>query len=144
MDHSQENEQTLNETQQIKDVLLSASVTFLKTIFYFIVLPYKIWKASTLRLASFKGKALIKENEEFPVFTFLKINYDATIFFMAVIIIIAPIIGLFFTYDRASGLFTAISVYFLIIPLLSLFKEGLLMMLDIVKSLEIIKENTRK
>ena len=108
-----------------------AFFTWLKTVFYFIVLPYKIWKAATLRLAMFSDAAIVGDGEEFPVYTFNKVNLDASIFILGILAVPLAFVGVGFV------------IYFVIIPVLSFFKEILTMSLVTVKRLEDIDRNTK-
>jgi len=123
----------------LKDAMLPAAIVWLKIVFYFIILPYKIWKAATLRLASLRNKTLVRDNEEFPVYTFFKINYDASIFSTGILSVIVLILGIFWH----ELVFVAIGLY-VIIPLISFLKEVITISLGIIKRLEAIEENTRK
>jgi membrane protein insertase Oxa1/YidC/SpoIIIJ len=131
------NETQTNTTTEVEMELVEAMkrafFTWLKTIFYFIVLPYKIWKASTMRLAKLSGKEMITEKEEFPMYTFNLISTDAAIFMLGIISV--PLV-LFF----GAGLL----IYFFVIPAVSFIKEVITMSLVTVKKLEIIAENTKK
>ena len=53
-----------------------AFIAWLKIFLYFIILPFKIWKASTMRLAENSDTAIIKDDEEFPMYTFSKVSMD--------------------------------------------------------------------
>ena len=123
----------------LKDAMLPAAIVWLKIVFYFIILPYKIWKAATLRLASLRNKTLVRDNEEFPVYTFFKINYDASIFSTGILSVIVLILGIFWH----ELVFVAIGLY-VIIPLISFLKEVITISLGVIKRLEAIEENTRK
>lgn len=65
---------------------------FFKTLLYIIVLPYRIWKGSTIRLAGLSNQPMIKDEEEFPVSTFFKIVLDTVIMIIPVLAILLPII----------------------------------------------------
>jgi len=91
------------ENQQYKlipQALPRALWVFLKTLLYFLVLPYKIWKSSTLRLAEMSNNPLLSDKEQLPVYTISKIAYDALIVIMPVIGII---IGLFLLVTGEYG-----------------------------------------
>ena len=85
--------------------------------------------------------ALISDTEEFPMYTFIKIAYDTSIFFFGFLAVISPIVGLL--YVGIGGAFFGIGAYFGIL-LLSLLKEILTMSLGIIKRLESIDKNTKK
>lgn len=122
-----------NETEmKLVDAVQKAFFTWFKTVFYFIVLPYKIWKAATLRLAVLSDTAIVNEGEEFPVYTFNKVNLDATIYILGILAVPLAFIGVGFL------------IYFLIIPMLSFIKEIITMSLVTVKRLEDIDRNTKK
>jgi hypothetical protein len=141
----------------ISQALPKALFVFLKTVFYFIVLPYKVWKSSTLRLAHISNQPLLSDEEEFPIYTISKIIYDAVIVFLPILgLIIGVIVLLFGGYDYYyyydyynTGIVVwqiimpFIICYFLI-PLLSFIKEVLTITLSMVHSLKIIEKNTDK
>lgn len=122
----------MSENIELGQAVGKAFVTWLKTVFYFIVLPFKIWKASTLRLSAFADSAIVDDDEEFPVYTFNKINLDASIFILGILAVPTALVGVGF------------GIYFVMIPLLSFFKEVLTMSLVTVKRLEDIDHNTRR
>jgi len=149
----------MEEKQQyslISEALPKALFVFLKTLFYFIVLPYKIWKSSTLRLAHISNKPLLSDDEEFPIYTISKIAYDAVIVFLPVLGIVLGVFSLLFGgynsyyYDYYSTgmavwqvIFPLVVCYFLI-PLFSFIKEILTITLSMVHSLKKIEKNTEK
>ena len=150
----------MEEKQQyalISETLPKALFVVLKTLFYFIVLPYKIWKASTLRLAHISNDALLSDDEEFPVYTFAKIVYDAIIVILPILgiivgIIVATYVGAYYDYSYdgyRSGyglrgfIWSFLASYF-VIPFFSFIKEILTITLSMVHSLEKIEKNTEK
>lgn len=140
MSDIQENEP--KETDQtLQSALLPALIVWLKVIFYFFVLPFKIWKATTFRLENLAGKSLVSDQEEYPMYTFSKISYDATIFIFGILTILGSLIGLFAV--GISGAFSGIVFYFMI-PFISLFKEIITISLGVIKRLENIDANTKK
>ncbi len=150
----------MKEKQQyslISEALPRALFVFLKTLFYFIVLPYKIWKASTLRLAQISNQPLLSDEEEFPVYTIAKIGYDAFIVFLPILGLILGILfatfiggGYDYSYNTYSsgmgfrGFITAFLVSYFVIPLFSFIKEILTITLSMVHSLKEIEKNTEK
>ena len=82
----------------ISQALPRALFVFLKILFYFVVLPYKVWKASIIRLADISNKPLLRDEEEFPVYTIFKIAYDA-------VITILPILGIIFMFGYFLGFY---------------------------------------
>jgi hypothetical protein len=136
-----ENKETKVVEQTLSQAMLPALIVWLKTVFYFVVLPYKIWKSTTLRLATLSGTSLIEDGEEFPMYTFTKISYDTTIFMLGIFVVIVAIIGIF--AQPIAGVFAGLLPYF-IIPVISLLKEIITMSLGVIKRLEAIDHNTRK
>ncbi len=147
----------MEEKQQyslISEALPKALFVFLKTLFYFIVLPYKIWKSSTLRLAHISNQPLLSDDEEFPVYSIAKIGYDAFIVFLPILGIVIGVFSLLFGgynsyyYDPYySGFWSFVSsfvVCYFLIPLLSFIKEILTITLSMVRSLKKIEKNTEK
>lgn len=124
--------QTGNTEMGLGDAIGKAFFTWIKTVFYFIVLPYKIWKAATLRLAVLSDSAIVGSGEEFPVYTFNKVNLDATIFILGILAVPLAFVGVGFV------------IYLVLIPLLSFLKEIITMSLVTVKRLEDIDRNTKK
>ena len=153
-----------------------ALFTFFKTLLYIIVLPYRIWKGSTIRLAGLSNQPMIKDEEEFPVSTFFKIVLDAVIMILPVLAILLPIIvtGVFLSlpndyfgnfyysfinfdlsylfYERGQDEFDYYSLLqafvpflysYLVIPIISWFKELLTIFLEMIHRLEEIEKNTR-
>jgi len=147
----------MEEKQQyslISEALPKALFVFLKTLFYFIVLPYKIWKSSTLRLAHISNQPLLSDDEEFPVYTIAKIGYDAVIVFLPVLGIVLVVFSIFFGgynsyyyYSTGMAVFQGIMpfvVCYFLIPLFSFIKEILTITLSMVHSLKKIEKNTEK
>jgi len=151
----------MEEKQQyslISEALPKALFVFLKTLFYFIVLPYKIWKSSTLRLAHISNQPLLSDDEEFPVYSIAKIGYDAFIVFLPILGIVIGVFSLLFGgynsyyydpyYDPFySGFWSFVSsfvVCYFLIPLFSFIKEILTITLSMVRSLKKIEKNTEK
>lgn len=128
-------------SNELVGALLPALLVWLKTIFYFLVLPYKIWSSTTLRLASLSGTSLVNSDEEFPMYTFTKIAYDATVFIFGILTVLVSVIGLLTA--GAAGLFAGLGFYF-VIPIVSLLKEIITMSLGVIKRLEAIDKNTQK
>jgi len=153
-----------------------ALFTFFKTLLYIIVLPYRIWKGSTIRLAGLSNQPMIKDEEEFPVSTFFKIVLDTVIMILPVLAILLPIIvtGVFLSlpndyfgnfyysfinfdlsylfYERGQDEFDYYSLLppfiplfysYLVIPIISWFKELLTIFLEMIHRLEEIEKNTR-
>ena len=120
--------------ESLKAAIVPAFMTLLKTIVYFIILPYKIWKTTTIRLArsSANGGAIVRDGEQFPVYTFYRTSLDATIFFMGLLSVPLAFIGVGFM------------IYLFVIPTLSFFNEMLSMSLISTQSLVKIEENTKK
>jgi hypothetical protein len=138
----QNNETTTPEEEvSLVSALLPAFIVWLKLIFYFLVLPYKIWKATTLRLSDLAGKTLINDTEEYPMYTFTKISYDGIIFIFGFLTVLASVIGLFAM--GIEGVFIGFVYYFLIL-FISLLKEIITMSLGVIKRLESIDRNTQK
>tara|TARA_B100000953_G_C17833390_1_gene362601 strand:- start:49 stop:528 length:480 start_codon:yes stop_codon:yes gene_type:complete len=149
----------MEEKQQyslISEALPKALFVFLKILFYFIVLPYKIWKASTLRLAHISNDPLLNDEEEFPVYTIAKIGYDALIVFLPILGIVLGILlatmfggGYDYYYDQYStgmgfrSFITTFIVSYFVIPLFSFIKEILTITLSMVHSLKEIEKNTQ-
>ena len=137
-----ENQETTSVPEQpLGQAILPALLVWLKTVLYFIVLPYKIWKSTTLRLSALAGKTIIEDSEEYPMYTFTKISYDASIFILGLLAVLISIIGLFTA--GIMGAFAGIGAYF-VIPFISLLKEIITMSLGVIKRLEAIDKNTRK
>ena len=134
-------EDTTNVTKNssLKDAMLPAAIVWLKIMFYFIILPYKIWKASTLRLANLRNETIIRDNEEFPVYTFFKINYDATIFSTGIFSVIFLVLGIIWHFFLGLAI-----ICYIIIPFISFLKEVITISLGVIKRLEAIEENTKK
>ena len=161
-----------------------ALFTFFKTLLYIIVLPYRIWKGSTIRLAGLSNQPMIKDEEEFPVSTFFKIVLDAVIMILPVLAILLPIIvtgvllslpndyfgNFYYSYmdydlsylfndikremlnEREQDKFDYYSLLqafvpflysYLVIPIISWFKELLTIFLEMIHRLEEIEKNTR-
>lgn len=141
MSENQENRTAEKAKISIGQAMLPAFIVWLKTIFYFIVLPYKIWKSTTFRLADLSDTAILNDNEEFPMYTFTKVSYDATIFILGIFVVILAVVGIF--AEPIVGVFMGLVPYF-IIPFISLLKEIITMSLGVIKRLEAIDNNTRK
>jgi len=134
-----------NDDAPLKEVLLSALLVWLKTLFYFLVLPYKIWKAAAYRLAAMSGKAIVDANEEFPVYTYNKIAIDATIFIMPCLALIIAFFSAMSAYRGGFAIFIMVLIYaYLLIPAISFMKEVITMSLSVVNSLRQIAKNTEK
>ena len=134
-------ETTVEQDNHLVSALLPAFLVWLKVVFYFLILPYKIWKATTLRLATLSGKSLISDTEEFPMYTFTKISYDTTIFIFGFLAVLVSVIGLL-SYG-IEGVFAGL-VFYMLIPFMSLLKEIITMSLGVIKRLESIDNNTKK
>tara|TARA_B110000211_G_scaffold126592_1_gene145738 strand:- start:1866 stop:2411 length:546 start_codon:yes stop_codon:yes gene_type:complete len=80
----------------ISQALPRALFVFFKILLYFVVLPYKVWKASIIRLADISNKPLLRDEEEFPVYAIFKIAYDT-------VILILPILGVVFMVGSFLG-----------------------------------------
>ena len=119
--------------ESLKTAIVPALITLLKTLVYFIILPFKIWKTTTIRLArsSANGGAIVRDGEQFPVYTFYRASLDATIFFMGLICVPLAFVGVGF------------AIYLFVIPSLSFLNEVLSMSLVSTQSLVKIEENTK-
>ena len=132
------------ETSLLK-VLPKALFVWLKTLFYFIILPYKIWKASAYRLGEISGKAIVDENEEFPVYTYNKIAIDAIIFMLPAFSFFIALISSIQAYRGGFVIFIAVLFYsYFSIPVISIVKEVITMTLSVVNNLREIAKNTEK
>jgi hypothetical protein len=136
------------ENNQEKNLILAealprAMFVGLKTVLYLFILPYKIWKSSTLRLGAMYDKTLLCDHEEFPALTFTKITIDA-------LIVIWPLLALFLSvfdaFSKGGSMTTffgiIFSAYFLI-PFFSFSKEIITLSLAIVSRLEEVSKNTK-
>ena len=125
--------------------LSKALLVCLKTLFYFIVLPYKIWKASAYRLGEMSGKDIVDNNEEFPVFTYNQIAIDAIIFIIPAFSLVIAVISGNQSYRDGFGIFlgTLFFSYFSI-PIISFVKEAITISLSVVNNLKEIAKNTEK
>ena len=132
------------ESSLITEALPKALLTFIKVVFYFIVLPYKIWKASTLRLSRISHDALISDEEEFPVYTFVKVSYDAIIVVLPIFGFCIGIVLVLFGNIYFSQFITLLLACYFWIPIFSFIKEILTIKLSMVHSLEKIEKNTNK
>jgi hypothetical protein len=130
----------------LMEALPKALFVWLKTLFYFVILPYKIWRSSVLRLGQDSEKELISKNEEFPIYTFTKIAMDATI-------VVLPVLGVFFGFIATIGsgvgsgfvaLIVSVLTCYFIIPFISFIKEIITMSLSTINKLDQIVENTRE
>ena len=144
MDTPSENSTEAKVETGFVDELTKAGFAFLKVVFYFIVLPYKIWIASLRRMAGLSKEALVGKNEEFPVYTFVKAVFDTLIFIAPVLVVIVALVRSMDYYSGFGGfVLTVIGGYFGIIGL-SLLKELYIIPLMMFKKLEAITENTKK
>ena len=126
--------ETVEASESLKAAFGPAVITLLKTYLYFVILPYKIWKTTTIRLArsSTNGGAIVRDGEQFPVYTFYRTSLDATIFLMGLLSVPLAFVGIGFI------------IYIVILPLLSFFNEMLSMSLISTQSLVKIEESTKK
>lgn len=136
---------TTNDDMLLGEALPKALFVWLKTLFYFIVLPYKVWKSSVLRLGKNSEEAIINDNEEFPVYTFNKISMDAIIVVLPVLGIIIGLLNWINSYYGGFALFIgSMAISYFIIPLFSFIKEIITMSLSTINKLDQIIENTKK
>lgn len=121
--------------------LLSASwQAFIICVMRVFTIPWTIWTGAARRLASMRATS--KSNQlptdtEFPVFEWLKASWDGFILFAPFIGLIASIFAASNTYGNGFPVFFMglVMSYFSII-LVSLTKEGLVLMLSIALNVE--------
>lgn len=132
-----------NEIETIGAALLPAFISWLKMIFYFLILPYKVWKTTTIRLAksSSNGGAIVKNDEEFPIFTYFKASFDATIFMSGIVAVLFILVAL---VKGVEALAASFFVYVFFIPIVAFFNEVLSMRLVAVQKTIEIAKNTKK
>lgn len=120
------------EVQQLGTATGKAFIAWLKVLVYFIILPFKIWKAATFRLAQNNDDAIVSNDEEFPMYTFTKVSLDSSIFMLGILAVPSAFFGVGF------------GIYFIVIPILSFSKEVMTMSLSTVHKLDKIAKNTTK
>ncbi len=129
----------------IAEALPKALFVWIKTLFYFIVLPYKIWKSSIIRLAISSDKPIIEEGEEFPMYTFNKVAMDAGIVILPILGLLIGLIAGIDAYRNGLGYFiSALASSYFMIPFLSFLKEVITMSLTSINKLDLIVKNTSK
>lgn len=134
-----------NDDMLLREALPKALFVWLKTFFYFIVLPYKTWKSSVFRLEKNSKEAIVDDNEEFPVYTFNKVAIDAIIVVLPALGIIIGLTNWINSYYESFWLFVvAVVISYFTIPLFSFFKETISMPLAAINKLDKIVENTKK
>ena len=127
-------EQTVEKIQEVTlgSAVVKALIAWLKILIYYVILPFKIWKAATYRLAKNNDSAIVADDEEFPMYTFTKVSLDASIFMTGILSVPFAFIGVGFI------------MYLVVIPSISFAKEVITMSLISVQKLTQIEKNTTK